>query len=206
MKHPIHPPIYSQVAYDIAVKIASGEIKEAARFSGRSLMGSQYGVSSETIRRAIRLLCDVGIVSVQQNVGAVALSQQKSMEYVEQYKADNDLLVLRAEMQELTRQRDLLNDRITEIVDRISDLSNRFKHSDMLRTYEVTLQTESPLINCSIAEVQFRQRTGATIVAIRHDGVITLSPGPSTKLFAGDILMIACDITRVAEVKAFMNG
>lgn len=45
MKQSASPPIYSQVAFDIASKIVSGEIKVGERFTGRSLMGSQYGVS-----------------------------------------------------------------------------------------------------------------------------------------------------------------
>ena len=52
MSRSANPPVYSQVAFDIASKIArldealarhaaSGEIREGERFTGRSLMGSQ---------------------------------------------------------------------------------------------------------------------------------------------------------------------
>ena len=78
------PPVYAQVAFDIAAKIASGELKEGDRFSGRSLMSSRYGVSTETIRRAIGHLSDLGIVSVKNNIGSTVLSQKRAAEYVEQ--------------------------------------------------------------------------------------------------------------------------
>ena len=73
MKIQTKPPIYLQVAYDIAAKIATGVLAEQERFSGRSLMSSQYGVSPETIRRALRLLSDMGIIAVQENVGSQVL-------------------------------------------------------------------------------------------------------------------------------------
>lgn len=65
MKHSDKPPVYSQVAFDIAAKIAVGELKEGDRFSGRSLMSSQYGVSPETIRRALGHLSYLGIVATK---------------------------------------------------------------------------------------------------------------------------------------------
>lgn len=76
-------PVYAQIAYDIAAKIACGEIKEQERFSGRSLMGAQYRVSPETIRRAMRLLSDMGITEIRENVGSVVLSKARAVEYVE---------------------------------------------------------------------------------------------------------------------------
>lgn len=83
MKNQPALPVYAQIAYDIAAKIACGEIKEQERFSGRSLMGAQYRVSPETIRRAMRLLSDMGITEIRENVGSVVLSKARAVEYVE---------------------------------------------------------------------------------------------------------------------------
>lgn len=200
MRNSATPPVYSQVAYDIAVKIASGELREGQQISGRSLMGSRYGVSPETIRRAMQLLGDIGIVSVRQNVGSVVLSRERAAEYVEQYKSGKDLRVLKAELRELTAQRDTLNLRITELGERIVDLSERFRHSDRLRTYEFVLSPQSPAAGRSIGELSFRQQTGANIVAIKRGGSVDLSPGPQTVLYPGDELIVSCDIGHVARV------
>ncbi len=85
MKTSSHPPVYAQIAYDIAHKIATGEIKENERFSGRSLMSSRYAVSPETVRRALKILSDVGIIASQHPTGSVPLSQQRAAEYVEKH-------------------------------------------------------------------------------------------------------------------------
>ena len=49
-------PQYQRIAYDIAVRVAAGEIPVRRKMSGRSLLASEYGVSPETIRRALKLL------------------------------------------------------------------------------------------------------------------------------------------------------
>ena len=54
-------PVYSQIALDIAMRISRGEIQESTKLYGRSVLASQYGVSPETIRRAIKILEDVQI-------------------------------------------------------------------------------------------------------------------------------------------------
>ena len=200
MNHSPKPPVYSQVAFDIASKIVSGEIKMGDRFTGRSLMGSQYGVSSETIRRAMRHLSDMGIISVQNNVGSTVLSQKRAMEYVEQYQEDKDLRALKVELREMIAQRDALNGKINDTVQRIIDLGERFWRSDRLRTYEWKVSPTCPAANHSIGDLQFRQRTGATIVAVRKGEDVLLSPDPQTVLHSGDVLVVACELDQIEVV------
>ena len=199
MNHSPNPPVYSQVAFDIASKIVSGEIKVGERFTGRSLMGSQYGVSSETIRRAMRHLSDMGIISVQNNVGSTVLSQKRAREYVEQYQEDKDLRALKAELREMLAQRDTLNEKINATVQRIIDLGERFWRSDRMRTYEFRV-SDGPAAGQSIGGLQFRQRTGATIVAVRSGETVLLSPSPQTVLHSGDVLVVACELEQIEAV------
>lgn len=205
MKHSANPPVYSQVAYDIAAKIAAGELQQGQRFTGRSLMGSQYGVSAETIRRAMCLLADMGIISIQQNVGSVVQSRQRAAEYVDQYKAGKDLGALKALLRQLVEQRDQLNAEILEVTARILDLSERFRNSDPLRTYEFPLKQGNPIVGSSIGGLQFRQKTGATIVAVRRGEEVILSPGPQLTLLEGDTLVVACDLTGISRVSNLLQ-
>jgi K+/H+ antiporter YhaU regulatory subunit KhtT len=205
MKNSINPPIYSQVAFDIAAKIAAGELRIGERFTGRSLMGAQYGVSPETIRRAMRHLEDMGIISTQANVGSTVLSQKRAVEYVEQYQAGRDLRALKMRLKELTAQRDALNSEIVETTRRIIDLGERFRYSDRLRTYEFEVGSNAPTAGQSIGELRFRQKTGATIVAVRKGEEILLSPGPQTLLEAGDVLVVACELSQLGQVSELLN-
>ncbi|MCI8455357.1 MAG: GntR family transcriptional regulator [Lachnospiraceae bacterium] len=205
MKQSGVPPVYLQVAFDIAAKIVSGELKEGERFSGRSLMGSRYGVSSETIRRGMALLKDLGIVSVQANSGSQVLSKKRAKEYVDQYQAGRDLWKLKTRLRELTAQRDALNEEINRVFNQISDLQMRFHTSDRIRTYKFELSESSAVIGKSIGELCFRQETGGTIVAIQREGEILFSPGPQTIFAVGDILTIACEFSGIERISAILN-
>ena len=199
-------PIYTQIAFDLAAKIAAGELREGERISGRSLMGSQYAVSPETIRRAMSHLSELGIVSIQAKVGSVVLSQKRALEYVKQYQASRDLYALKAKMAEKVAQRDALNDEIKQIFLEISDLWERFRFSDRFRTYEFTIQPDSPAGGESIGSLEFRQKTGATIVAVRKGEDIQLSPGPGVRLEAGDVLVVACEMTQLGQVAKLLGS
>ena len=205
MRQSASPPVYSQVAFDIAAKIASGELKEGDRFSGRSLMSSKYGVSPETIRRAISHLSDMGIVTIKNNSGSTVLSRKRAADYVGQYQASRDLLALKVKLRSMIAQRDELNEKINQTFWEISDLWERFRASDLLRTYEFQIQPGTSAEGRSIGELQFRQQTGATIVAVYQQEKLQLSPGPQTVLSAGDVLVIACEISQIGQVSQLLG-
>ena len=205
MRQTANPPVYAQVAFDIAAKIVSGELKEGDRFSGRSLLSSQYGVSFETVRRAVGLLNDLGIVSVKNNIGSTVTSQKRAAEYVEQYQANRDLLALKAKMRELIAQRDALNEEIKKTYGEISELWERFRSSDRFRTYEFIIQPGSLVEEKSIGDLQFRQQTGATIVAVQKGEHLLLSPDPQTVLKAGDTLVLACELSHIDAVFSLLG-
>ena len=205
MSRSVNPPVYSQVAFDVASKIASGDIREGDRFTGRSLMGSQYGVSSETIRRAMRHLSDLSIISVQPNAGSTVLSRKRAVEYVEQYQSGKDLRAMKARLHEMLQRRDQLNQEISDTFWQIIDLGERFRRSDRLRTYEFSVAADTAAAGHSIGDLDFRRKTGATIVAVRKGEELLLSPSPQVRLEAGDILVVACELAQLEQVSQLMQ-
>ena len=86
MKETVVPSQYLQIALDIAQRIAKGELPEGSRIYGRSLMASEYNVSPETVRRALRLLADMKVVEVKPQSGAVVLSADSAQRYIENFE------------------------------------------------------------------------------------------------------------------------
>lgn len=198
------PPAYLQVARDIAGRIASGEIGEGERFSGRSLMSSQYNVSPETIRRALGLLAEMDVLSMRQNVGAVVKSRRQAALYVEQSGEAAGLRLLRDELSSLMEERRALDARIDATIQRLTDLAERFRFSDNMQTYEFRVPEGAYLAGLSIGESAFRAETGATILAVRRGAAVTLSPGPDRKIEAGDVLVVVCGVLQVPVVSEFI--
>jgi len=201
----IEAPVYSKIALDIAARIARGELKLNEKISGRSLMASEYSVSPETIRRSFKLLADVNIIEVMPNSGAVVISREKALEYVERYNTGRGFRSLRKELKALLKERDEVNQKILNIIDEICDLSERFKNTNPLNTLEFEIPENSPVENKSIEEIKFWQKTGATIVGIKRDEKMILSPGPYSVFKKGDVLIVTGDAGIAKRIEDLIN-
>lgn len=205
MKSSVAPPIYSQIAFDIASRISKGELIEGTKIYGRSVMSSEYGVSPETIRRALKLLADMAIVEIQHNSGAVILSSKNAQKYIERFKALSDIHLLRNKLKEMLAQQDDIHKQSIEVIEQIVNLNDRFSKSSLFHNYEMTIPEDSLLVGKTLAELKFWQETGATVIAIRREDNIFLSPGPYATLLGNDIIIYVGDIKTVETVKAFIN-
>ena len=104
MKRALVPAQYLQIALDIATRIANGELREGSRIYGRSVMSSEYSVSPETIRRALRLLADMKVVEVKPQSGAVVLSADSARRYIERFGESASAQALQVRVQRLLEQ------------------------------------------------------------------------------------------------------
>jgi len=205
LKNKTEPPVYSQIALDIAVRIARGDLKENSKISGRSLMASEYKVSPETIRRSFQLLVDMKIIEVLPNSGAIILSREESIKYVAKYNIGKDFRDLKQELKCLLNERDNMNTKIITIIDQIFDINERFRNVNPLYTLEFEIPINSPVIGKSINETDFWQNTGATIIAIKRSQKMLLSPGPYAVFMALDIIIVTGDTGILKRIEALMG-
>ena len=191
MKQTVVPSQYLQIALDLARRIAKGELAEGSRVYGRSVMASEYNVSPETIRRALRLLADMKVVEVKPQSGAVVLSADSARRYIENFEEDADVHALRQQLKELMEEYADLSRRLSDTVTALVKSRDTFAAAgEPLPNYEVPIPKGSPLIGQSIGALKFWQSTGGTIVAIRRGQTVILSPGPYAELYGGDIIVL----------------
>ncbi|MGN1003097.1 MAG: TrkA C-terminal domain-containing protein [Oscillospiraceae bacterium] len=191
MRQTVVPSQYLQIALDLARRIAGGELPEGSRIYGRSVMASEYNVSPETVRRALRLLADMKVVEVKPQSGAVVLSADSARRYIENFEGDADVHALRQQLKELLAEYADLSRRMSDTVTAL--VKSRCTYAaaeEPLPNYEVPVPRDSPLIGKSIGALKFWQSTGATIVAIRRSQTVILSPGPYAELYAGDVIIL----------------
>ena len=190
MRHAVIPAQYLQIALDLASRIASGELPEGTRIYGRSVMASEYSVSPETIRRALRLLADMKVVEVKPQSGAVVLSADNARRYIETFE-EVDVHALQIQLKELLGKYTELNRRMTDVVAALVKSRDTFSAAEgPLPNYEVQVPKNSPLIGKSIGSLKFWQSTGGTIIAIRRGQTVILSPGPYAELYDGDVIIL----------------
>lgn len=190
MSNVIEHPVYSQIALDIAVRIARGDLKENTKILGRSVLAGEYNVSPETIRRALRLLVDMEIIKVMPSSGFIITSRENAIKYIDRFNTGKDFRDLRNELRQLINERDQINTKILETIDKILDVGERFKNTNPLYTLEFEVPENSPVCGKTINETNFWHNTHATIVAIKRNGKMILSPGPYAEFKANDIIIV----------------
>jgi len=205
MKNNIVAPVYVQIALDIALRIAKGELKENTKVYGRSIMSSEYGVSPETIRRAMKLLEDMHIVDIKQNSGAFVLSAENAKEYVAKFGEQNNIRSMQKKLINLIEQQKNTNQQIIDIADSILRINEKFSETNPFNNYEVVIPTNSGIIGHTLGELNFWQETRATVIAIRRGDQIILSPGPYVLFEAEDTIIFVGDISSIKAVTDFIN-
>jgi len=181
---------YAKIALDIANRIANGEIPEGKRLSGRSLMSSEYGVSPETIRRAFALLEEMHVVDVYQNSGVLVRSKTHAIAYIAKHGDRDQTRAKLSRMRELIEHHATIERELFDITRTLIDSTERFAASNPFYTYECAIHANSPLAGKNLGQLNFWQQTGATVIAIRREGSIILSPGPHLPLEALDVLVL----------------
>ena len=179
-----------KIAADIAARIAGGEFKEGSRISGRTALSSRYQVSSETVRKALKVLADVGIVSTREGSGSVVLSASKAKSYLEAADALGEQQALKAQLKALFQEYTEMGQQILTVSGRLMDsIAAPLPADQAIPNYETVVPADSDKCGMTLGELRFWQYTGATVAAIRRGQSITLSPGPYAELRGGDVLI-----------------
>lgn len=185
--------VYKQIAIDIASKVVNGSYRPGQKIHGRSTLASQYNVSPETVRRAVFLLNQVGVLQVRQGAGITILSVENAEEFLSKSNERQSLDTIKNHIDRLMLEQKQLNSRLQENINILLDANDRFNYLNPLTPFELAIEEGCPLVGQTIASVHFWNNTGATIIAIRRKGSTILSPGPHAQFFAGDHILIVGD-------------
>lgn len=199
-------PRYLEIAIDIAARIARNDLQEGTRISGRSILSSEYGVSPETIRRAVSLLHEKNVVTIAQNYGVIIGPKAQAIDYIASFDSVQDVSQLKNKLAQLTAKRAELDHEIADVIERIVDLSGRFTFSDPLKRFEFIVGRQSMFANLSLRESQLYQLTNMTLVAIQTGKTMVLSPGPDAILKPGCTLSVVGHVRDVAKAEKLING
>ena len=200
-------PQYIQIALSIARRIAGGDVPEGAKISGRSKLSSEYNVSPETIRKAVRLLGDMRVVDVREQSGVYVLSADNAKRYLHDFEPKLDVFNKRRHLTELLEQQSHISHQLADLCRSILDYAVLpVQADDTLPNYIFRIPEGWNGNGRNLGELHFWQATGATIVAIRRGTYLIVSPGPYAELYGGDeIIFVGSDEAREAVSRFFFN-
>lgn len=178
---------YTRIAISLAERIASGQLKEGDKLSGRSKLSPEYNVSPETIRRTLRLLADMKVVEVKEQSGVYVLSADNARRYLHNFADQTDIRGKQQQLKELLVRQEHLNRQMAALCRDILDETSQTP--DALPNYYCRIPDDWPHSGTTVGALRFWQATGATIVAIRRGLSYIVSPGPYAELYAGDAVI-----------------
>ncbi len=190
-KFKITSPRYQQIAADVAAKIVDGHYKVGDKIYARSSLASQYGVSSETARRAICVLSDLNIVDTSKGSGVTIKSYENAIKFVKQHDDINTISNLK---QDIIDSVDRQKKEIKFLYGCLSDLidkTDRLRSVNPFTPFQVEITSATPYINKSASDINFWHNTSATIIAIRRNDSLLMSPGPYAVFQENNILIFA---------------
>ena len=190
MENIVRTSQYLLIARDLAARIAKGEFAEGGKLFGRSMLASEYRVSPETIRRALRLLADMKVVEIKAQSGAKILSIDNAKRYIANFEETTSPDTLRQQFTDILAQYESLHQQMVQFTRALLKNRAHMVEGEPLPNYEITVPRGSPVIGKSLGELKYWQCTGGTIVAIRRGASTILSPGPYAELYDGDVIIL----------------
>lgn len=192
---------YTRIAISLAERIASGQLKEGDKLSGRSKLSPEYNVSPETIRRTLRLLADMKVVEVKEQSGVYVLSADNARRYLHNFADQTDIRGKQQQLKELLVRQEHLNRQMAALCRDILDETSQTP--DALPNYYCRIPDDWPHSGTTVGALRFWQAAGATIVAIRRGLSYIVSPGPYAELYAGDAVIFVGGVKAREAVSHF---
>ncbi|TDA66907.1 MAG: GntR family transcriptional regulator [Clostridia bacterium] len=195
---------YVEIAGDICRRIALDELREGQKVFGRSSLAGRYNVSPETIRRALSLLQEMGIVAVLPGTGVIIRSREAAESYLAELGQRQVLQEMQKKLSELLQQRNRLDGQIEGLQKELLEYTMKMA-TRLQKVQEVKVPANSALVGQTLATAAFRASTGATVLAIRRNGEEYFSPPAETQILPGDILVIIGPPEAQAEVRKLVS-
>lgn len=198
-------PRYLKIAVNLSSRIAIGEIVEGEKLKGRSVLSTEYNVSSETIRKAMSILSDKKVVEIVQGSGIIVISKENAIQFLKNFKDDESIAKMRLKLTQMYENRKSMDEEINELTTQIIDMY-KYKRSDLVTPVEIHLPSNSKVIGQSIGKLEIWHNTGATIIGIIQDKKIIISPGPYHEFAVNENILIVGDESVIERFNSFISG
>jgi len=182
---------YQHIAYEIAKRIVAKQIKEGDKLRGRSVLAGEFEVSSETIRKAMRLLANLGAVEVVQRSGIYVISENAAQLYIEQHRKQSESHRLFRDTMDLLSTTQKNQKMLESHIKRLLETSKNDVFPFDFFTYK--LKEEDAHIGKTLKDIRFWNQTTGLVLAVEYDGELYQAPNPTMPLESGMILYVLGD-------------
>lgn len=200
----VNTPKYQQIAADLAGKISRGEFPEGEKIYIRSSLVSQYGVSSETARRAVCVLEDMNIVQITKGSGVIIKSRKEASNFIKRFDFVSKMSDLKKSIMDNVEQQLNNSAELKTMVSELMYKTERFRNVNLFSPFKIEITEQASCLNQNLSDCNFWHNTSATIIAIMRDENFIISPGPYAEIKNGDTLYYIGDEECHERVRNFL--
>ncbi len=195
---------YQTIAYEIAKRVVAYQLEVGDKLRGRSMLASEFNVSSETVRKAMRLLANLGVVEVKKRSGIYVISRRAAEMYVDQYRKQNESHLLFTDTLDLLEESERTHRLMKEHVKRLLETSkNDVFPFDF---FTIRLEEDDAHLGETLKDLKFWNQTYGLVLAIEADGQLYQAPNPKMPLESGMVLYVLGDDTVEARTREIFKG
>ncbi len=198
-------PNYIKIAIDIAHRIVNNHFTEGEKITGRTTLVSIYNVSPETIRRSLALLKDMDVVTINEKSGVIINNKYNAREFLNKFKTKSEFTNLNSETFALIKQRKEIDDKLEKNINDIIEFATQLRNVGSIIPFESIVEKDSLAVGKTIGDLNFWHNTKATIIAVKRDGNLFLSPGPYFKIDERDVIVYVGDDSVFETVKNYIS-
>ena len=162
-------------------------------------------MSAETARRAIAVLQDLDIVEATKGSGVIIISYENAAKFVHRLEGVQSIRELQSTLQQSIEKQMIELTTLKETTNDLINRTNRFRNINPFVPFQLEITENCPFLCKNIGEINFWQNTRATIVGIRKNDHLIMSPGPYAILEAGNIIYFIGDDESLANAQQFLQ-
>lgn len=132
-------------------------------------------------------------MEVTKGSGVIIKSCEKALKYVRQYTDIQTMKDLKRDIIGSIERQNKENENLREMIGILMDKTERFKASNPFIPYEIFIDGKCKFLGKTISDINFWHHTSATIVAIKRNNELLMSPGPYAVFIEGDSIYFVGD-------------
>ena len=120
----------------------------------------------------------------------MVLSREKAISFLNRNKSIDSIRSYKTEIDKLLNNRKEIENQLLKSIQGIIDYSSRFNEVNNIIPLEFVVPENCLYIGKTVGEIMFWQNTGATLIAVKRNDELLLSPGPYISLNPNDVLIV----------------
>jgi K+/H+ antiporter YhaU regulatory subunit KhtT len=197
---------YQEIAIDIATSIINGHYSEGDKISGSVSLSAKYNVSPETIRKAIVILKEHGVVNSSQKNGIKVLSTEKAIFFLDKNQNRTSIQEIQDEIESLTKQKIEIDKRLNVLIDKMISQLSAQRDVGIIYPLEINVNKDSHFIGKTLESCNFWDMTKATVIGIKKNNCQCISPSPDTIIEKDDIIVFVGKSNSYIKMLDYVNN